>query len=124
MNTEEQIVLKQMIEIYRPIDIDWMGTKIKKNNPLTFHHIVKRKYGDTIVSNGALLTKKSHQLLNKLESRNKDLFDRWQWLFVEINCSNTYPSSAYLEEIKELRRETKEFLYGKQKTLKLQNNKI
>lgn len=118
MNTEEQIVLKQMIKIYRPIDTDWMGTKIKKNNPLTFHHIVKRKYGDTIVSNGALLTKKSHQLLNKLESRNKDLFERWQWLFIEINCSNTYPSSAYLEEIRELRRETKEFLYGKSKTLK------
>lgn len=43
MNTEEQIVLQRMIEIYKPGDIDWMGTKIKKNNPLTFHHIVKRK---------------------------------------------------------------------------------
>lgn len=43
MNTEEQIVLQRMIEIYKPGEIDWMGTKIKKNNPLTFHHIVKRK---------------------------------------------------------------------------------
>ena len=32
MNTEEQIVLQRMIEIYKPGDIDWMGTKIKKNN--------------------------------------------------------------------------------------------
>ena len=102
MNTEEQIVLQRMIEIYKPGDIDWMGTKIKKNNPLTFHHIVK-----------------SHQVLNKLQARNRDLYDKWQWLFIEINCSNSSPNTAHLEEIKELRKETKEFLYGKPKTLKL-----
>ena len=98
MNTEEQIVLQRMIEIYKPGDIDWMGTKIKKNNPLTFHYIVKRKKGDTIVSNGALLTRKSHQVLNKLQARNRDLYDKWQWLFIEINCSNSSPNTAHLEE--------------------------
>jgi len=40
-------------------------------------------------------------------------------LFTEINCSNSSPNTAHLEEIKELRKETKEFLYGKPKTLKL-----
>lgn len=119
MNIEEQIILQRMIEIYKPGDIDWMGTKIKKNNPLTYHHIVKRKKGDTIVSNGALLTRKSHQVLNKLQARNTDLYDKWQWLFIEINCSNSSPNTAHIEEMKELRKETKEFLYGKPKTLKL-----
>lgn len=119
MNTEEQKVLQRMIEIYKPSDIDWMGTKIKKNNPLTFHHIVKRKKGDTVVSNGALLTRKSHQVLNKLQARNRDLYDKWQWLFIEINCSNSSPNTAHIEGMMELRKETKEFLYGKPKTLKL-----
>ena len=119
MNKDEQSILSRMIEIYKPDGYDWMGTKEKKNNPFTYHHIVKRKNGETTVENGAILTKKSHQLLNKLQARNEDLFDSWQWLFMEINHSNNPPSTALLEEIRDLRKQTKEFIYGEPRQLKL-----
>ena len=48
MNVDEQRVIKEMIEIYKPDDYDWMGSKISKKNVLTFHHIVKRKTGRTL----------------------------------------------------------------------------
>lgn len=124
MNIDEQRVIKEMIEIYRPGDYDWMGSRISKKNVLTFHHIVKRKEGLTIKENGALLTQKSHQRLNKLEAHNKDLFERWQWLFIAINISNMPPSVDLIAQIQELKEETTAYIYGKEKGLKLtQKNK-
>lgn len=123
MNIDEQRVIKEMIEIYRPGEYDWMGSRISKKNVLTFHHIVKRKEGLTIKENGALLTQKSHQRLNKLEVHNKDLFERWQWLFIEINTRNEPPREDLIIQIQELREETADFIYGKEKGLKLTQKK-
>lgn len=123
MNIDEQRVIKEMIEIYRPGEYDWMGSRISKKNVLTFHHIVKRKEGLTIKENGALLTQKSHQRLNKLEVHNKDLFKRWQWLFIEINTRNEPPREDLIVQIQELREETADFIYGKEKGLKLTQKK-
>lgn len=123
MNIDEQRVIKEMIEIYRPGEYDWMGSRISKKNVLTFHHIVKRKEGLTIKENGALLTQKSHQRLNKLEVHNKDLFERWQWLFIEINTRNEPPREDLIVQIQELREETADFIYGKEKGLKLTQKK-
>ncbi len=113
MNTLEQEVLNKMIKIYTPDGYDWMGTPITRTNPLTYHHIIKRNEGDTTVSNGALLTKSSHRKLNMLETRDKDLYDEWQWLFYAINCSFTKPLPAYVEMMEELKEETNAVLYGK-----------
>lgn len=123
MNIDEQRVIKEMIEIYRPGEYDWMGSRISKKNVLTFHHIVKRKEGLTIKENGALLTQKSHQRLNKLEVHNKDLFERWQWLFIAINTRNEPPREDLIIQIQELREETADFIYGKEKGLKLTQKK-
>lgn len=123
MNIDEQRVIKEMIEIYRPGDYDWMGSRISKKNVLTFHHIVKRKEGLTIKENGALLTQKSHQRLNKLEAHNKDLFERWQWLFIAINTRNEPPKEDLIIQIQELKEETTNFIYGKEKGLKLTQKK-
>ncbi len=119
MNIDEQRVIKEMIEIYRPGEYDWMGSRISKKNVLTFHHIVKRKEGLTIKENGALLTQKSHQRLNKLEAHNKDLFERWQWLFIAINTRNEPPRGDLIAQIQELKEETIDFIYSKDKGLKL-----
>ena len=119
MNIDEQRVIREMIEIYRPGDYDWMGSRISKKNVLTFHHIVKRKEGLTIKENGALLTQKSHQRLNKLEAHNKELFERWQWLFIAINTSNMPPTGDLIAQIQELKEETTAFIYGKDQGLKL-----
>ena len=103
MNTLEQDVLNKMIKIYKPDGYDWMGTPITKTNPLTYHHIIKRNEGDTTISNGALLTKSSHRKLNMLETRDKDLYDEWQWLFYAINYSFTKPLPPYVEMMEELK---------------------
>lgn len=123
MNIDEQRVIKEMIEIYKPDEYDWMGSRISKKNVLTFHHIVKRKEGLTIKENGALLTQKSHQRLNKLEAHNKELFERWQWLFVLINTSNMPPNEDMIAQIQELKEETTSFIYGKESGLKLVRKK-
>lgn len=123
MNIDEQRVIKEMIEIYKPNEYDWMGSRISKKNVLTFHHIVKRKEGLTIKENGALLTQKSHQRLNKLEAHNKELFERWQWLFVLINTSNMPPNEDMVAQIQELKEETTSFIYGKESGLKLVRKK-
>lgn len=111
MNTSEQEILKQMILIYKPNGYDWMGTPITKDNPLTYHHIVKRKDGSTTIENGALLTKSSHKKLNSLEHHYPDLFAEWQWLFYAINISLTHPLLPYVEMMMELMDQTNELLY-------------
>ena len=113
MNNKEREVIKQMVEIYKPNGYDWMGAPITKNNPLTYHHIVKRKEGETSIENGALLTKSSHRKLNILESLDKDLYDEWQWLFYAINESGYHPVRAYVEMMNELKEETNNEIYKK-----------
>ncbi len=113
MNNSEQEILKQMIEIYQPNGYDWMNVPITKENPLTYHHIIKRKDGETSIANGALLTKSSHRKLNSLAHRNPDLFNEWQWLFYAINLSETHPLLPYVEMMDELMVETNNILYKK-----------
>ena len=118
MNFLEQEMIQKMVDIYKPNGIDWMGTPITKSNPLTYHHIVERKNGETSVENGALLTKSSHRKLNILKSLDKDLYDEWQWLFYAINLSCTKPSYAYYEMMYELKEQTNEEIYNKSMKLK------
>ncbi len=119
MNTNEQEVLKQMVNIYTPNGYDWMDTPITKNNPLTYHHIIGRKVGNTSVSNGALLTKSSHRRLNMLKTKDNDLYEEWQWLFYAINVSMTHPLLPYKEMMEELKMQTEEVLYKKDNEKKL-----
>ena len=37
-NSNNKLLIVKMIEIYKPVDFDWMSYKITRNNPLTFHH--------------------------------------------------------------------------------------
>jgi len=112
-SVNKQLVLEQMIQKYEPNGYDWMGTPITNSNKLTFHHIVKEKDGGEVtMSNGALLTKSSHRLLHMLESRDKDLYEEWQWLFYAINVSEVHPLRAYQEMIYELREQTFDVIYN------------
>ena len=121
MNTLEQELISKMVEIYKPNGYDWMGKPITNKNPLTYHHIVKKDDNNTTLENGALLTKSSHRLLNMLESRDIDLYNEWNWLFYAINFSETHPSYAYIEMMEELKSQTEEIIYGKEKQLKLKH---
>ena len=102
MNNKE--VLNQMIEIYGPLEIDWMGYKITGSNRLTYHHITeRRKGGKSEISNGALLGKKSHDKLHRIEESHKELYDEYQYWFRIINDMKCHPTSeimAIMEKLK------------------------
>lgn len=82
-------ILKQMLEIYQPDGIDWMGYKVSRKNPYTFHHIQERRNGGrSVISNGAILTKQAHAYLNYLEQFCPMAYDEYQAIFKWINSYN------------------------------------
>ena len=111
---ENQILLPRMLEIYQPTEFDWMYTPINSGSVWTIHHIYEKHCGgNTALDNAALLLKKSHQLLNMLESRNLDLFFEWNQLFMDINVSKCPPTDEFIREMKILRKKTKKSIYGR-----------
>ena len=111
---ENQILLPAMLEIYKPTEFDWMHTKITKGSVWTLHHIREEHYdGETSLDNLALLLKKSHELLNKLEARDYGLYFAWNDLFRDINVSKRPPSDEYVKEMILLRDRTKKIIYRK-----------
>ena len=82
-------ILKQMLEIYQPNGIDWMGFKVTRKNPYTFHHIQERRNGGrNEIQNGAILTKEAHAYLNYLENFCPMAYDEYQGIFRYINSLN------------------------------------
>lgn len=103
-------VIKEMIKNYKTYSRDWMGYKINKGNPLTYHHIEKDCDGGIEdITNGALLGRKSHSTLNIIEQYDIDLYLRWNKLFRVINQSKNPISSKLWQEIVILRNETDSF---------------
>ena len=95
--------LKLMIKKYRPDGIDWMNFVLTRKNPYTFHHIVsKSDGGEDVVSNGAILTRRAHDLLHILEYACPDAYIDLQNVFVKINESKHPISCDLLDEIDEI----------------------
>lgn len=101
-----------LLEIYKPQGIDWMSFQITKKNPYSFHHIRKEENGGKlIVNNGAILSKKSHRLLNWLEETNPLVYLDWEELFLLINKERTF--QPYENRSRELKRLSLELRYRK-----------
>lgn len=82
-------VLIEMINIYQPNGIDWMGYQMTPNNPYTFHHIVeKRDGGKYEIDNGAILTQQAHRYLNFLDAYSPEAYEEYQKIFRFINSLN------------------------------------
>lgn len=95
--------IKLMLNIYQTYDIDWLGDKITKIDKLTRHHIQKKEEnGENGISNYALLTSKSHNLLNEIEQNDKYIFNSINTMFLKLNRSLTPPTSKYYTEISKL----------------------
>ena len=63
-------VTKLMIKLYKPLDLDWMNYRVTRQNPITFHHIIKKEHGGSYdLSNGALLTETGHRYLHIIECK-------------------------------------------------------
>ena len=102
-------VLKQMKKIFYPKGVsyfDWMGFKVTEENKPSYHHIEKaadlrrKKESDiATLDNGAYLGKKSHELLHKIEMIDKELYNNWNELFLEINRLREYPSEDIWDKV-------------------------
>ena len=95
--------LVKMLEIYKPDKVDWMNFDVTKNNPYSYHHIVKRSDGGkSRPDNGAILTRLSHKFLHFLEIFCPDAFYDYQRLFRRINDTNAPSTDELAEEIDEI----------------------
>ncbi len=81
--------LKLMIRKYKPDGYDWMNFTLTRRNPYTFHHIISRSDGgEDSIDNGAILTRRAHDLLHLLEYVCPDAFEDLQNVFIRINQSH------------------------------------
>lgn len=75
-----------MINMYNLKKIDFMGYKVSKDNPYTYHHLVKRCHGGKeAIENGAVLTKNSHEYLHIVETRDLELYNCINNVLKQIN---------------------------------------
>ena len=80
-----------------------MNFSLSKRNLYTFHHIVSRSIGGVdAINNGAILTKKAHDLLHLLEIVCFDASIDLQNIFIGINESNCPPTVEIKGEIDEI----------------------
>ena len=52
--------LKELIDIFQPNGIDWLGDKITDDNPITYHHIVKKEIINEQNPRSATVDRKSY----------------------------------------------------------------
>lgn len=90
--------LQSMIEIYSLQHYDWMGYPITKDNPITFHHIKKAAdKGELTIENGAIITRKGHTNLHKIERTNPSLYEEYNYMFKIINDMNCPPTFEIIQ---------------------------
>ena len=100
---DNSINLKKMIKIYKPNGIDWMNFTLSRRNPYTFHHIISRSDGgDDTIENGAILTRRAHDLLHILEYVCPGVYEKLKELFIKINVSRKAPDVEIKKEIEEI----------------------
>lgn len=91
-------IIKIMINLYNIKKTDWMGYKVNKDNPYTYHHcyIKKEHGGKETVKNGAILTKIGHEYLNIIESRDIELYNLINNVLKQINEQGFMPLERQL----------------------------
>ena len=95
--------LKKLINIYKPDGYDWMNFVLTRRNPFTFHHIVSRcEGGEDTIKNGAILTRRAHDLLHLLEYICPDAYDDLQEIFIHINDTKNQPSDEIITKIDQI----------------------
>lgn len=99
-------VTKELIKIYKPVDLDWMNYRVTRQNPITFHHIIKREHGGLYtLDNGALLTETGHHYLHIIECKEIKLYDMLNKMFEIINKQKHAPTQEQRDIIEYLLNE-------------------
>lgn len=99
-----------MLEIYKPLEQgrDWMDYKIVRPKDLTFHHIKeKRNGGKRIITNGAILIRRSHEYLNYLDHCHHKYYKDLNDLFHLLNMTMKPPTEDYFEEVHHILKKVK-----------------
>ena len=92
--------LRIKLDIFNPDGIDWMNMRLTRDNPYTRHHIKERRNGgDNSLDNIAILTKRSHSLLNILDRLCPDAYNDLQNVFRKINEGGIHPTDEIINEI-------------------------
>ena len=90
-------VVNLIIKIYNVKKIDWMGYKLSKNNPYTYHHLIKKCDGGNVnVKNGAILTNDAHEYLNVIEAYDIELYEYINNVLKQINEQGFSPLKRQL----------------------------
>lgn len=95
-------VTHEMIRIYHPKDIDWMGYELRSIKDLTYHHIIKRENGGLLtLDNGALLRgDTAHEYLHIIECKDLDMYIYINNLLKNINTQGYNPTKRQLLAIR------------------------
>lgn len=92
--------LIELIEIFQPDGIDWMGYEQIGSNFYSYHHIKEvRNGGKTTINNGAILTRDSHFDLNYYDNRVNHIYQQLNKLFKMLNNTKKPPTEEYFEEL-------------------------
>lgn len=111
--------IEYMKKIYNTYEVDWMADEIKSPSSLTRHHIIKKEDGgENGISNYALLTRNSHQLLNFLEDNYYEEFISLNKLFLELNRSLKPPTIEYYEKVNKIVKKVKKSIKNKRRVRK------
>ena len=79
-------ITKLMVNMYNLKGIDFVGYKVSKDNPYTYHHLLKRCHGGIeTIENGAILTKNSHEYLHVVETRDLNIYNYINNVLKQIN---------------------------------------
>lgn len=135
---ETRAILKEMKEIYYPDNksygefyLDWMGYKLDEQNYPSYHHIEKasvlkqkNESAKPTISNGAYLGEYSHTALHYIKTIDPELYDAWNYLFLQINRMKCYPIDDIWKMIHHLQAISMEAIENAQnsKTYKKKNN--
>ena len=102
-------VTNLMINEYGVRRVCFMGYKVSKDNPYTFHHLKKKEHGGKEdLKNGAILTDIAHKYLHIIESRDKELYDLLNNVLWQINEQGFAPLKRQLLAIDFILRQFEE----------------
>ena len=95
-------VTSELIHVFQPKDIDWMGYEINTVKDLSYHHLIKKADGGLYTfDNGALLrSDTSHQYLHLIEAKDLDMYIYINNLLKNINTQGYKPSIRQLMAIR------------------------
>ena len=97
-------ITREMIRIYKPKGIDWMGYDINSIRDLTYHHIQKKEHGGPFTfDNGALLRgDTSHEYLHIIEYKDLDMYLYINNILKQINDQRARPTKQQLLAIRDV----------------------